>query len=154
MRHRPFINFFPIILPIHGLWLTILGLIFLIQQTLKLLNIRKDQLLNIFLSIAMHCFTSLLESWMSSCFIILLFSINQAAQQVSFVKNRLIRDEFIHLVFSISIRYLCQKFDNNQLFFSKKKLLTLSMITICISQKLEMVQDQHIFTRYYKMKPW
>ena len=96
--------------------------IFLIQQTLKLSNVRKGQLLNIFLSIAMPCFTSLLESWMPSFFILLLFSIKQTVQQVSCVKNRLIRDEFTHLDFSISIRYLCQKFDNNQLFFSKKNI--------------------------------
>ena len=103
--------------------LNITRFIFLIQQTLKLWNFRNCQLLHIFLSIAMPCFTSLLESWMPSFCILLLFSINQTVQQVSCVKNRLIRDGFTHLVFSISIRYLCHKFDNNQLFFSKKNYI-------------------------------
>ena len=74
-------------------------LIFWIQHKHRLSNIRKGQLLNIFLSFAMPCFTSLLEGWMPSCVSVLVLSINQTAQQVSCVKNGVIRDEFTHLFF-------------------------------------------------------
>ena len=97
--------------------------IFLIQHTLKLSNIRNGLLLNIFLSIVMPGFTSLMESWMPSCFILPLFSINQTVQQVSCVKNRLIRGEFTHL-FNLfqSVMFVKNLMTTN--YFSAKKLLT------------------------------
>ena len=102
--------------------------IFLIQHTLKLSNIRNGLLLNIFLSIVMPGFTSLMESWMPSCFILPLFSINQTVQQVSCVKNRLIRGEFTHL-FNLfqSVIFVKNLMTTN--YFSAKKLYRWSKYT-------------------------
>ena len=97
--------------------------IFLIQHTLILSNIRNGLLLNIFLSIVMPGFTSLMESWMPSCFILPLFSINQTVQQVSCVKNRLIRGEFTHL-FNLFQSVIFVKNFMTTNYFSAKKLLT------------------------------
>ena len=117
--------------------------IFWIQHKHRLSNIRKGQLLNIFLSFAMPCFTSLLEGWMPSCVSVLVLSINQTAQQVSCVKNRVIRDEFTHLFFlfqSVTVvktlitlhRFSEKKTSNSSIDYVGYRI-KISIIQICIS---------------------